>query len=72
MATSADNHLDASRPAAEGQYREHLRRLRTGLTLTAMAIQSGAAAFRESVKLLNRLDGRAAARGDGNTDGPRF
>jgi len=41
--------------------REHLRRLRVGLAQTKGTIQRGAAVFIDSVKLLNRLNGRATA-----------
>ena len=60
MAISTQNRESASGPP-DIQDREHLRRLTAGLTLTRELIHSGAAAFTESVKLLNRLGGRAAA-----------
>jgi hypothetical protein len=50
-------------------HREQLRRLRAGLTLTAVAIRGGAAAVIDSVKLLNQLDGRAVVQSDGKADG---
>ena len=68
MTTSAENPKDASGPPPIDPHREHLRRLRAGLTLTAGMIKTAAAAFHDSVELLRRLDGRATAQPDGNTE----
>ena len=51
-------------------HRDHLRRLRAELTATAGMIERGAIAVTESVKLLRRLDGRAAAQPGGKADAP--
>ena len=69
MAPSAEKHRDASGFPTHDKHREHLRRLREGLPLTAAMIERGAAAFTDSVEFLKRLDGRATAQTDGKTDG---
>ena len=62
MGTPAEDRTDAAvRPPAHQEHHVHLQRLRAGLAGTGAMIERGALAFSESVELLNRLDGRAAA-----------